>query len=250
MLILGKCVLCGKEVSLVADRKVGNGSDRPVVHTSRSQVSLLVSPTTFLLSLGWLTRGRKEEDWQDLLKRYTGENFREFVGSRVCPGCFPSDPHDDQENIGEEKDEDEGDNDDEGDYDDDLDEDEEQSPVLGLLIRTDGRCEKISVKSVRHVCEILGCDSADYYYDREFAVWIYRSDSQSSRSKVNVYASSIANSFISGDCVLLYDLDKEGSRLDHWTDMGNHWFDNLLFQMIQRCNNDADAIAFLERHRM
>jgi len=158
MLILGKCVLCGKEVSLVADSEVGNGSDRPVVHPFRSQVSLLVSPTTFLLSLGWLTRGRKEEDWQDLLKRCAGENFREFVGSRVCPGCFPSDPHDDQENIGEERDDDEGDDDD------------EFAQVLGLLIRTDGRCEKISVTSVQDVCEILDCDSADYLYDREFAI--------------------------------------------------------------------------------
>lgn len=241
MLILGKCVLCGKEVSLVADSEVGNGSDRPVAHPSSSQVSLLVSPTTFLLSLGWLTRGCKEEDWQDLLKRYAGGNFREFVGSRVCPECYPSDPDDDQENI--------HDDDDEGD-DDEGDDDDELAPVLGLLIRTDGRCEKISATSVQDVCDILDCDSADYYYDREFAIWIYRSDSQSSRSKVNVYASSIANSFIPGDCVLLYDLDKKGSRVDHWTDMGNHWFDDLLFQMIQRCNNDADAISFLERHRI
>jgi len=267
MLILGKCVLCGKEVSLVADSEVGNGSDRPVIQLSSSQVSLLVSPTTFLLSLGWLTRGRKEEDWQDLLKRYAGENFREFIGSRVCPECFPSDPDDDQENTRDEGADDEGADDegaddegaddegadDEGADDEGADDegaDDEFAQVLGLLIRTDGRCEKISVTSVQDVCEILGCDSADHYYDREFAIWIYRSDSQTSRSKVNVYASSIANSFISGDCVLLYDLNKAGSRVDHWTDMGNHWFDDPLFQMIQRCNKDADAISFLERHQM
>jgi hypothetical protein len=31
--------------------------------------------------------------------------------------------------------------------------------------------------------------------------------------------------------------------------MGDHWFDDALFQMMQRCNNDTDAIKFLEKHR-
>ena len=83
MLVLGKCVLCSKEVSLVSDDAVRNGRDFPANHSSGSRASLLVSPLTFLLSLGWLTRGCKDEDWQDLLKQHAGENFREFVGSRV-----------------------------------------------------------------------------------------------------------------------------------------------------------------------
>ena len=236
MLKLGKCVLCDKDFSLVSDNAVDNGRDQPIFSSSESSVSLLVSPLTFLLSLGWLTRGRKDEDWQDLLKRYAGENFREFVGSQVCPACFPSDD-DDDDDTGEDEDEDE----DEEYLDDD--------PVLGLLIRADGHCEKVSVSSVQEIREILGCTSSDYYYEREFAIWIYLSENQSPRTKVNVYASSIANSFISGDCVLLYDLDKEGNRVDHWTNMGEHWFDDALFQMMQRCNNDTDAIKFLEKHR-
>ena len=235
MLKLGKCVLCNKELSLFSDNAVGNGKDHPVSSSSESSVSLLVSPLTFLLSLGWLTRGRKDEDWQDLLKRYAGENFREFVGSQVCPACFPSDDDDDDDDTGEDEDEDE-------EY---LDDD----PVLGLLIRADGHCKKVSVSSVQEIREILGCASSDYYYEREFAIWIYLGENQSPKTKVNVYATSIANSFIPGDCVLLYDLDKEGNRVDHWTNMGDHWFDNALFQMIQRCNNDTDAIKFLEKHR-
>ena len=245
MLTLGKCVLCSKEVSLVLDDAVRDGRDFPAGNSSGSRVSLLISPLAFLLSLGWLTRGLKDEDWQDLLKRHAGENFREFVGSRVCPECFPSDPDDDRENIDEERDDEDSDED--GDENSDEDGDD---PVFGLLVRSDGNCKKVLVSSVREVCKILGCDSADYYYEREFAIWIYRSDRQSPRSKVNVYASSIANSFISGDCVLLYDLDNEGTRVDYWTNMGNQWFDSALFQMIERCNNDADAISFLERHRM
>ena len=235
MLKLGKCVLCDKDFSLVSDNAVDNGRDQPIFSSSESSVSLLVSPLTFLLSLGWLTRGRKDEDWQDLIKRYAGENFREFVGSKVCPACFPSADDDDDDDTGEDEDEDE-------EY---LDDD----PVLGLLIRADGHCEKVSVSSVQEIREILGCTSSDYYYEREFAIWIYLSENQSPRTKVNVYASSIANSFISGDCVLLYDLDKEGNRVDHWTNMGEHWFDDALFQMMQRCNNDTDAIKFLEKHR-
>ena len=235
MLKLGKCVLCDKDFSLVSDNAVDNGKDQPISNSSESSASLLVSPLTFLLSLGWLTRGRKDEDWQDLIKRYAGENFREFVGSKVCPACFPSADDDDDDDTGEDEDEDE-------EY---LDDD----PVLGLLIRADGHCEKVSVSSVQEIREILGCTSSDYYYEREFAIWIYLSENQSPRTKVNVYASSIANSFISGDCVLLYDLDKEGNRVDHWTNMGEHWFDDALFQMMQRCNNDTDAIKFLEKHR-
>ena len=234
MLELGKCVSCNKDFSLVSDNAVADGKDQPISSSSESRVSLLVSPLTFLLSLGWLTRGRKDEDWQDLLKRYAGENFREFVGSHVCPICFPSG---DDESMDEDEDE---------------DEDEEYSdddPVFGLLIRADGHCEKISVSSVQEIREILGCASSDYYYDREFAIWIYLSENQSPRTKVNVYASSIANSFIPGDCVLLHDLDKEGNRVNHWTNMGDHWFDDVLFQMMQRCNNDTDAIKFLEKHR-
>ena len=236
MLKLGKCVLCNKELSLFSDNAVGNGKDQPVSSSSGPSVSLRVSPLTFLLSLGWLTRGRKDEDWQDLLKRYAGENFREFVGSQVCPACFPST---DDEAVDVDVDEEE-------------DEDEEYSdddPVLGLLIRADGHCKKVSVSSVQEIRKILGCTSSDYYYEREFAIWIYLGENQSPKTKVNVYATSIANSFIPGDCVLLYDLDKEGNRVDHWTDMGDHWFDNALFQMIQRCNNDTDAIKFLEKHR-
>ena len=235
MVRLGKCVLCNKILSLVSSISVADGDDRPSLGFSETSVSLLVSPLTFLLSLGWLTRGRKEEDWQELLKRYAGNNFREFVGSSVCPECFPSADDDD------EADDDDAEVDDD-DYSDD-------GPVTGLLIRADGRCEKISVASVREVCEILGCDSADYYYDREFAVWIYRSGLQSPKSKVNVYASSIANSFIPGDCVVLYDLDNQGNRIDTWTNMGSHWFDEVLHQMIERCNNDAKAVKFLEQHR-
>jgi uncharacterized protein YgfB (UPF0149 family) len=234
MLELGKCVSCNKDFSLVSDNAVADGKDKLISSSSESRVSLLVSPLTFLLSLGWLTRGRKDEDWQDLLKRYAGENFREFVGSHVCPICFPSG---DDESMDEDEDE---------------DEDEEYSdddPVLGLLIRADGHCEKISVSSVQEIREILGCATSDYYYDREFAIWIYLSENQSPRTKVNVYASSIANSFIPGDCVLLYDLDKEGNRVDHWTNMGDHWFDDVLFRMMHRCNNDTDAIKFLEKHR-
>ena len=238
MLKLGKCVLCNKELSLFSDNTVGNGIDQPISSSSESSVSLRVSPLTFLLSLGWLTRGRKDEDWHDLLKRCAGENFREFVGSQVCPACFPSaDDADDDEAV---------------DVDEDEDEDEEYSdddPMLGLLIRADGHCEKVSVSSVQEIREILGCASSDNYYEREFAIWIYLGENQSPRTKVNVYATSIANSFIPGDCVLLYDLDKEGNRVDHWTNMGDHWFDNALFQMIQRCNNDTDAIKFLEKHR-
>jgi len=235
MLKLGKCVLCNKELSLFSDNAVGNGKDQPVSSSSESSVSLLVSPLTFLLSLGWLTRGRKDEDWQDLLKRCAGENFREFVGSQVCPACFPSADDDEAVDV----------------YEDD-DEEEEYSdgdPVLGLLIRADGHCEKVSVSSVQEIREILGCASSDYYYEREFAIWIYLGENQSPRTKVNVYATSIANSFIPGDCVLLYDLNKEGNRVDHWTNMGDHWFDDTLFQMVQRCNNDTDAIKFLEKHR-
>ena len=218
MVRLGKCVLCNKVLSLVPSISVADGDDRPSSQSSETSVSLLVSPLTFLLSLGWLTRGRKEEDWQELLKRYAGNNLREFVGSNVCPECFPS-ADDDEDEEDEDEDEDE--------EDEDEDEDEEYSdddPVVGLLIRSDGECEHVSVASVQEVCEILGCDSADYYYDREFAVWIYRSEYQSPTSKVNVYASSIANSFIPGDCVVLYDLDKE-------------------------CNTDADAVKLLEPYR-
>ena len=236
MVRLGKCVLCNKVLSLVSSISVADGDDRPSSQSSETSVSLLVSPLTFLLSLGWLTRGRKEEDWQELLKRYAGNNLREFVGSNVCPECFPSA-------------EDDGEGDE---VDDEVDHEEEYSdddPVVGLLIRSDGECEHVSVASVQEVCEILGCDSADYYYDREFAVWIYRSEYQSPTSKVNVYASSIANSFIPGDCVVLYDLDKEGNRVDHWTNMGSYWFDQVLFQMIRRCNTDADAVKLLEPHR-
>jgi len=238
MLKLGKCVLCDRDFSLVSDNAVDNGKDQPISSSSESSVSLLVSPLTFLLSLGWLTRGRKDEDWQDLLKRFAGENFREFVGSQVCPACFPS--ADDEEGMDDDEDEDE--DEDEEEYSDD-------EPVLGLLIRADGHCEKVSVSSVQEIREILGCASSDYYYEREFAIWIYLSENQSPKTKVNVYASSIANSFISGDCVLLYDLDKEGNRVDHWTNMGDHWFDDAIFQMMQRCNNDTDAIKFLEKHR-
>lgn len=245
MVKLGKCVLCDKVLSLVSDNAVDDGDDQSGPKSSGPGISLFVSPLTFLLSLGWLTRGRQDEDWQDLLKRYAGENFREFVGSRVCPECFPS--ADDDEGEG-----DDDDDDDDADADADDDNDNEYSadvPVTGLLIRADGRCEKISVASVQEVCEILGCVSADYNYDREFAVWIYRSEHQSPKSKVNVYASSIANAFIPGDCVVLYDLDKEGNRVDHWTNLGSHWFDEVLYQMIERCNNDAGAVKFLERHQ-
>lgn len=239
MVRLGKCVLCDKTLSLVSDNAVDDGEDRPGSRSSESSVSLFVSPLTFLLSVGWLTRGRQDEDWQELLKPYAGDNLREFVGSQVCPECFPSADSDDDDASNDDEDKDE-------------DKDEEYSdddPVVGLLIRSDGECEHVSVASVQEVCEILGCDSADYYYDREFAVWIYRSEYQSPTSKVNVYASSIANSFIPGDCVVLYDLDKEGNRVDHWTSMGSYWFDEVLFQMIKRCNTDADAIKFLEPHR-
>ena len=236
MVRLGKCVLCNKVLALVSSISVADGDDRPSSQSSETSVSLLVSPLTFLLSLGWLTRGRKQEDWQELLKRYAGNNLREFVGSNVCPECFPSA-------------EDDGEGDE---VDDEVDHEEEYSdddPVVGLLIRSDGECERVSVASVQEVCEILGCDSVDYYYDREFAVWIYRSEYQSPTAKVNVYTSSIANSFTPGDCVVLYDLDKEGNRVDHWTSMGSHWFDQVLFQMIKRCNNDADAVKLLEPHR-
>ena len=245
MVRLGKCVLCNKVLSLVPSISVADGDDRPSSQSSETSVSLLVSPLTFLLSLGWLTRGRKEEDWQELLKRYAGDNLREFVGSNVCPECFPSaddDEDEDEDEEDEDEDEDEEDEDEEEEYSDD-------DPVVGLLIRSDGECEHVSVASVQEVCEILGCDSADYYYDREFAVWIYRSEYQSPTSKVSVYASSIANSFIPGDCVVLYDLDKEGNRVDHWTNMGSYWFDQVLFQMIKRCNTDADAVKLLEPYR-
>ena len=60
MLKLGKCVLCNKELSLFSDNAVGNGKDQPVSSSSGPSVSLRVSPLTFLLSLGWLTRGRKD----------------------------------------------------------------------------------------------------------------------------------------------------------------------------------------------
>lgn len=239
MLKLGKCVLCSKSLSLVSDNEIEHGRDQPIFSSSESGISVLVSPLTFLLSLGWLTRGRKDEDWQDLLKRYAGENFREFVGSRVCPECLPSANEADDEDIDDEDDEDV----------EDVEEYSDDDPVLALLIKSDGDCEKVFVSSVQEVCEILGCDSADYSYDREFAIWVYRSENQSPRSKVNVYASSIVNSFIPGDCVLLYDLDKEGNRVDHWTNIGDHWFDDVLFQMIKRCSNDIDAIKFLEQHR-
>ena len=231
--------MCSKDLSLVFDSSVQNGTDRLAFRSSGLSVSLYVSPLTFLLSLGWLTRGCREEDWQDLLRHSAGENFREFVGSQVCPECFPSADANDQDK----------DDDDEEDEEEDDEEYSDEIPVTGLLIRADGRCEQVSVASVEDIREILGCSSVDYNYDREFAVWIYRSEHQSPKSKVNVYVTSIANSFIPDDCVVLYDLDKEGNRVDHWTDLGSHWFEKVLHQMIERCNNDVDSVKFLEKHR-
>ena len=40
------------------------------------------------MALGWLTRECKEEDWQDLLRQYAGENFRKFDGPQVSLECW------------------------------------------------------------------------------------------------------------------------------------------------------------------
>jgi len=106
------------------------------------------------------------------------------------------------------------------------------------------------VSENKSASEILKCTDIEYFYDRENGIFVYYSLDAAQESELpNVYGSALCNSYIAGDCLVISDLDSGLNRRSEYMNLTDDWFDPAILKMIQRCNTDADARAFLQRHK-
>ena len=233
-LMLGRCVLCSLEFRAVSDISKSKDEESWFSGKGDEHQFLSISKLTYLLVLGWLVLGRSKDVWNDLVRANAGDNLREFIQTSSCPSCFPSDEpvistrrssnSDLSEAIPEE--------------------------VRALVIKANGEAESVGFSRLNHASTILKCANTEHHYDRDNGVFVYYSLQEVRKSaSPNVYGSALCNSYVAGDCLVVSDLDSDSQRQSNSTSLTDDWFDPAFFAMIQRCNTDSDARAFLQRHK-
>jgi hypothetical protein len=237
-LILGRCALCATEFRVVPDES--NSGDEEFWFAGKNEFHpfLNVSRLNYLLVMGWLVLGRSKDVWRSLVKEHAGDDLQEFVQSATCPNCFPSDTTSSSPKRPSQEDSEE-----------EL-EDDPPAKVQSLLIKSNGDSKRVWVSEEMRARHILQCTDTEYYYDRDNGVFVYFSLDAAQESAVpNVFGSALCNSYVAGDCLVISDLDSDLNRRSDYMNLTNDWFDPAFFKMIQRCNTDGDAIAFLQQHK-
>jgi hypothetical protein len=233
-LILGKCVLCSHEFRVLT--AVNNSGDEEFWFAGREDIHpfLGISKLTYLLTLGWLVLGKSNDAWNTIVKRHAGIDLREFAQSSTCPNCFPSGVPSRSPKKTPQQDVD----------------DDPPAKVQSLLIKSNGDAKRVLVSENKSASEILKCTDVEYFYDRENGIFVYYSLDAAQKSELpNVYGSALCNSYIAGDCLVISDLDSGLNRRSEYMNLTDDWFDPAILKMIQRCNTDADARAFLQQHK-
>ena len=233
-LILGRCVPCSNEFRAVSDISKSNSEESWIGGKGEEHQYLSISRLTYLLVLGWLVLGQSKDVWNSLVKANTGDDLREFVQSTSCPSCFPSD----QSTIATRRSSEQ-----------DLSE-EIPDEVRALVIKTNGEAESVGFSRIKNASTILNCADTEHHYDRDNGVFVYYSLQEVRKTNSpNVYGSALCNSYVAGDCLVVSDLDSDSQRQSYSTSLTDDWFDPAFYAMIQRCNTDGDARAFLQRHK-
>jgi len=252
MQLIGSCVLCSRSFGLTAEIKL-DGFDEGRPRVSDDEVTLPVALGVVLLVIGGqLTRFRKPEVIE-LIKSGSGPNVREFLMSRTCPACWPSDPDEIDDSSSYEDDESEYENDDEcedgademseDDSDDEYDDDGEpiQRPVRALKVEANGQATVVKVKDFGDIARELQLERTDMdnSYLAQLGVYIYF-DGYSAQKKLplNSYLAVLGGGPVRGDVVVVTDISRQNLRTPLWQDLRNDWVDERLFEVIAIVNTD------------
>lgn len=236
MQLLGKCVLCRRDFGVVPNISL-RLSKEVRWKASEDSVALWVSLRVCLLVIGGQVTRFKNPEVLDLIKKSCGSNVREFLGSRICPDCFPADQQDDEDVS----DEDEESVDDEDFLEDDEDGEPIQQSVRALLIRADGSSSAITVKDFDDLTEHLGLQDGDvdHSYLRELGVFIYFDGWATQKlSPLNSYLAILGGGPVRGDVIIVSDIDRNETRSPMWQDLPEDWLDSRLSRVIQIVNTD------------
>jgi hypothetical protein len=258
MQLIGSCVLCSRNFGVVAEIKL-DGFDEGKPRVSDDEVTLPVAlGVVLLVTGGQLTRFRKSEV-VELIKSGSGPNVREFLMSRTCPACWPSDPDESDDSYSFEDDEYQDENDDEYDGDDEYEDgademsedefDEEydddgepiQRPVRALKVEASGRATVVMVKDTSDIARELQLErsAVDHSYLGQLGVYIYF-DGHSAQKKLplNSYLAVLGGGPVRGGVVVVTDISRQNLRTPLWQDLRNEWVDERLFEVIAIVNSD------------
>lgn len=242
MHILGTCAFCSRTFGVNFDLSL-SGVNEGKVKYDDSSVELAVSLGVVLKVIGYQITGFRSSEVLNLVKAGSGLNVNEYLGSRICPACFP-----DQQssgtiytNIDNEPDDDE--------YDDDFTEYDDngepiQQPVRALKVGASGSTSVIHVDGFGALAENLSLDreNLNYTYIRELGVFVFFDDRASQRkADLNCYISVVVGGPIHGDVVVVSDFDEYNTRSSLWRDLRDDWFSSQLLKTVKIINSDPDA---------
>jgi hypothetical protein len=245
MQLLGKCVLCRRDFGVVPNNSL-RLSKEVRRKASEDSVSMWVSLRVCLLVIGGQITRFKNSEVLDLIKKSCGSSVREFLGSRICPDCFPADQQDDEDVSDEDEEYDEDSTDEDEESDDDFleyDEDGEpiQQPVRALQVKADGSSSAVTVKDFDDLTEHLGLQDGDvdHSYLRELGVFIYFDGWAAQRlSPLNSYLAVLGGGPVRGDVIIVSDIDQNETRSPVWQDLPEDWLDGRLSRVIEIVNTD------------
>lgn len=244
MQILGKCVLCRRDVGVIPDISL-RLSKEVRRKASEDSIAVWVSLRVCLLVIGGQITRFKNSEVLDLIKKSCGSNVREFLGSRICPDCFPADQQDDEDVSDEDStDENEESVDDEDYLEYDEDGEPIQQPVRALLVRADGSSSAVTVKDSDDLTEHLGLQDGDvdHSYLRELGVFVYFDGWAAQRlSPLNSYLAILGGGPVRGDVIIVSDIDQNETRSPVWQDLPDDWLDSRLSRVIEIVNTDPNV---------
>lgn len=242
MHILGTCAFCSRTFGVNFDLSL-SGANEGKAKYDDSSVELAVSLGVVLRVIGYQITGFRSSEVLDLVKAGSGLNVNEYLGSRICPACFPDQKSSgtNYTNIDNEPDDD--------DYEDDFTEYDDngepiQQPVRALKVGASGLTSVIHVDGFGTLADNLSLDreDLDYTYIRDLGVFVYFDDQATQRNAdLNCYISVIVGGPIHGDVVIVSDIDEYNSRSSLWRDLRDDWFSSQLLDTVKIINSDPDA---------
>ena len=234
---IGNCVLCRRMFGFrVSERLRGKAEGQAFEEDGNS--ILPVSIGVGLLLTGGQISGFSNPEIQKLIKDASGINIKEFLGSRVCPLCFPS--SDEQDDITVSKmyvadDEDE-------DY-----EEERDRPVQVLRVTTHNGVSSLVVNNLKDMKEKSGIeDNFDSWYLRHLGVYFwYDGFAQQKKLPLNAFCSVLAGSGVRGNVMVIGDITKHLERTSDWQDLPEGWLQPQLARVIEIVNSDQQIVQLL-----
>jgi len=246
MQVIGSCVLCGRDFGVVAEIEL-DGFDEGRPRISNDNVALPVPLGVTLLVVGGQMTGFRKPEVVELIKGGVGRNVREFLGSRICPACWPDDPDEfanpsstDADGDYEEESDDGIDEHSEQDYNDD--DDPIQRPVRALRVEVEGQTSLVEVANFDDIARELHIKASDvdYSYLGQLGVYIYFDGlSVQKQLPLNSYLAVLGGGPVRGDVIVVTDISRDNHRTTDWHDLRSDWVDHRLFGVISIVNSDT-----------